>query len=293
MAMKALRALLMLLLLAFSASTAWAQDSASLPICKWVKPTSESIPGSSAYVYAQRERPLRLHVFTPAPASRPKDRPAIMFFFGGGFVSGDPASMQREAQDFVAKGYVVVLADYRVFCRDRTGPAEAVSDGRAAHDWLWSHARKLGVDRKRIVLGGTSAGGFVATSVALGARPAHVPVALLLYNPVLDATFKGALPNFDMAAFRAVSPLYMPLGKLPPTLIFHGTADEIVPIRQPRDFCRLAIAAGRTCQLAEYPDLGHSFHFIHAVVRPLGIVPYDDTMVRGFQFLAPLAGASS
>jgi acetyl esterase/lipase len=84
----------------------------------------------------------------------------------------------------------------------------AADDARTAIRWLRAHARELGVDPRRIAVGGASAGAVTALLVATE-RPRLVRAAV---------SISGALP--DERPFRRGDP---------PVLFFHGTADPLVP----------------------------------------------------------------
>ena len=254
------------------------------PYCKYVAPPSASLPGAVSFTYAQvGDRVLRIHVFTPPGEGRA--RPAAVFFYGGGFRTGDVAAEVDLAKAFVAHGYVAALADYRVLCRDRVTPMAGIDDAQAAHRWLLDHAAALGVDRRRVVLVGGSAGGQLAAAAALR-EPAHLrPAALVLFNPVTDLTVGPWAQDMTPVQVAAYSASALPIAGLPPTIIFHGTADTTVPIATARDFCTKAEAAGRTCKLVEYEGVGHSFADKRTLVPALGLIPFDDTTAKAFGFL--------
>lgn len=271
-----------------------------LSACAAVHPPSQSLPGATTLVYRTAgQRPLRLHVFRPDGAAR--HRPAVLMFFGGGFTGGDAASFARHAKRFAEKGYVAAIADYRVFCRDGTYPESGVEDAAAAYAWLRGRAGEFGIDRRRIVLAGGSAGGLLAASAALRQSRGSRPAALVLFNPVVDlssARWGLDLPEAIRAntalspqLLAAISPTAMRLDRLPPTIIFHGTADMVVPIETVDAFCRKAQAAGRTCRLERYPGVGHSFYQRRDVIQSLGVAPFDDTMDKAFAFLDPIVEA--
>ena len=59
-------------------------------------------------------------------------RPAIVFFFGGGWTTGTPIQFYPECAHFAAKGFVAISADYRIASVNRTTPFESVADGKSA-----------------------------------------------------------------------------------------------------------------------------------------------------------------
>jgi acetyl esterase/lipase len=121
------------------------------------------------------------------PAGRAAMLPALLWIHGGGYVIGsveaDDLRMRRLA---AAVDCVVVSVEYRL-APEHPFPA-ALEDCYAALKWLSIHAADLGIDRARIAIGGASAGGGLAASLALLARDrAEVTVAFqLLIYPMID-----------------------------------------------------------------------------------------------------------
>jgi len=110
---------------------------------------------------------LKLHVFEPQGHSADDRRPAIVFFFGGGWKGGSPGQFYPHCIYLAHKrGMWAAAAEYRVKSRHGTTPIECVKDGKSAVRYIRSHANKLGVDPQRIAAGGGSAGGHVAAATA-------------------------------------------------------------------------------------------------------------------------------
>jgi acetyl esterase/lipase len=76
------------------------------------------VNGSTTFIYKTIGKiDLRLYVFRSA-ARKPSDRsPAVVFFYGGGFLFGDIRRYQTQATHLALRGLVTVLVDYRVKCR--------------------------------------------------------------------------------------------------------------------------------------------------------------------------------
>ena len=125
---------------------------------------------------------LRVRIYQPRDGA---SLPALVYFHGGGFVVGtldDYDSVLRALA--LAADCVVVSVDYRLAPEHRF-PA-AVEDSVAAARWVQAHAAELGADPRRIGVGGDSAGGNLATVVALRLRDAGGPplAAQMLIYPV-------------------------------------------------------------------------------------------------------------
>jgi acetyl esterase len=130
------------------------------------------------------EIPVR--VYRPSPA---QDLPALVYFHGGGFVICNLDTHDRLCRSLAnASGCVVVAVDYRL-APEHKYPA-AADDAYAATRYVAEHAVEFGIDPNRIAVGGDSAGGNLATVVALMARDRGGPALkfqLLIY-PVTDFT---------------------------------------------------------------------------------------------------------
>lgn len=228
-------------------------------------------------------RELKLWVFEPsepAASKTPADtqRPAIVFFFGGGWKGGSPKQFEQHCRYLASRGMVAITADYRVRSRHDVLADRCVADAKSAVRWIRQNADRLGIDPDRIVAGGGSAGGHLAacTAVVPGLdepqEPSEIsskPNALALFNPALVlAPIDGV--EFDTSKLaelrkrvgvppRRISPIHHVTGDLPPTIIFHGEADTTVPLATVRRYTEVATDAGNRCELVTYPDAAHGF----------------------------------
>ena len=107
---------------------------------------------------------LKAYIFKPA---RPgKNRPAILFFHGGGWRIGEPAWTFYRAKEFADHGMVAICIQYRLANGGLT-PADGVEDACAAFAWARTHAVEWGIDPKRVAGYGLSAGGHLVTSASV------------------------------------------------------------------------------------------------------------------------------
>ena len=139
------------------------------------------------------ETDLTLDVFLPPGHKSSDRRPAIVFFFGGGWNGGSPSQFYPHCQYLASRGMVAMSAEYRVKSRHETTPRECVKDGKSALRWIRRHAAELGIDPDKVAAGGGSAGGHVAAATATtkGFNEAGEdlsvscrPNVLVLFNPV-------------------------------------------------------------------------------------------------------------
>lgn len=247
-----------------------AQDQ---PAAKKAEETPLLLPGSKPFVFRTAgANDMLLHVVKPAGWSKKDRRACIICFFGGGWSSGTPATSVNWAKWGATLGMVGVAPDYRTRKRFGGTPADCISDARAAFLWVQAHSSELGIDPAKIVSQGGSAGGLLAAWEAMPqAGPAKddspitiPPAALMLMFPESDTVEdpKDAAVRFkgDTALAAACSvPHHMP-AKMPPTIIFHGTADVTVPCSRSAALRDKLVANGNRCELVTFDGLGHSYY---------------------------------
>jgi acetyl esterase len=232
--------------------------------------TPVELPGAETLIYREgRPEPQRLFVVKPASWKVEDRRPALMFFFGGGWTTGTPASSIFWARLAADLGMVGIAPDYRTKGRNDVPPLASVADSRAALRWVQDHADELGVDIRRIVVGGNSAGGHVAlwTAITLAPpgsaeqeSPRLKPAALILFSTVSDTSAAtGYTPQRFGEHTIALSPVHQLDLAMPPVLAFHGDADKTVPLRQALALRDRLVATGNVCELHIVPGGGHNF----------------------------------
>ncbi|QZT37571.1 alpha/beta hydrolase fold domain-containing protein [Halosquirtibacter xylanolyticus] len=211
---------------------------------------------------------LYLHAFYPENYSPNDHRPAAVFFFGGGWVGGNPKQFYQQATHLTKLGFVCFSAEYRVKRFHKTTPFECVEDGKSAIRWVRKHASELGVNPNMIVAGGGSAGGHVAacTGVIKGHEAkgedltiSSVPNAMILFNPVLDTTTKGYGAEKVKGREREISPCHQVHKSIPPTIIFQGTDDHTTPFENAARFDSLMFENKNRCTLIPIVGKDHGF----------------------------------
>jgi acetyl esterase/lipase len=211
--------------------------------------------------YAAGER-AKLDVYAPrARAARP--RPVILFFYGGSWNSGRRQGYAFAARALAARGFVVVVPDYRLVPEARY--PDFLRDCAAAVRWARRHAGEYGGDGERIVLTGHSAGAYNAAMLALDP-------GLLGPDRAVVRGFAGLAGPYDflplddastIAAFGAwpnpgeTQPTTHAAAGAPPALLLHGEGDSRVKPRNSRKLAARLRAAGNDVELKLYPGLSH------------------------------------
>ncbi|MCG5447606.1 alpha/beta hydrolase [Micromonospora hortensis] len=231
-------------------------------------------------------RPLTLDLVVPVEAPQPV--PVLVWIHGGAWLFGSPkqpADWLMEADPFAAAiraGFAVASAQYRL-SGEAHFPAQ-LDDVKAAVRWLRRHGDQVGVDRERIGVWGESAGGHLASMVALTGDDqddSDVRAAVCWYAPSNLLTMQSqAHPsgtiNHDAADSpeslligapladnpglgRVASPITYVTDQAPPMLLIHGDQDVVVPVGQSEELAAALTAVGAEVELSVVPGADHCF----------------------------------
>ncbi|HET8843485.1 MAG TPA: alpha/beta hydrolase [Ktedonobacteraceae bacterium] len=231
---------------------------------------------------------VRILLYTPKNITEAV--PALLWIHGGGYVIGTAEQSDLQLKTIVSSlNCVAVAVDYRL--APETPHPGPVEDCYAALKWLHANANDLGVDSKRIAIGGDSAGGGLAAGLGLLNRDrGEVPLIyqLLIYPMLDDRTVTSADPHpyageyvwrpganrFGWASLLGqepgspgVSPYASAaraenLEGLPPTFIGVGTLDLF--LEEDMEYARRLIRAGVPTELHVYPGAFHAFPMVES-----------------------------
>lgn len=211
---------------------------------------------------------LSLHVFEPAGHRADDKTPAIVFFFGGGWVGGTPGQFYPHCAYLASRGMVAASAEYRVKKAHGTSPYECVKDGKSAVRYMRAHAQELGIDPDHLAAGGGSAGGHVAAATATvrdfdeegeDTSVSGVPNALVLFNPVYDNGPGGYGHDRVREHWQAFSPMHNIRQGIPPAIVFLGTKDKLIPVATGEAFRDKMREVGARSELVLFEDQPHGF----------------------------------
>jgi acetyl esterase/lipase len=231
---------------------------------------------------AHGERNL-LDIYLPQAGEAP--RPLVICIHGGGWAFGDKKAYAWLAESLVQEGFAAASITYR-FAPDWHAPTQ-MDDAQRAVRWLRKNAVKYGLDAERFGAIGGSAGGHLASYLALAetrdnsdpdlaAYSSRVQCAVDCYGPVdLVAMMSSAsapiVEGFigkPLAGheddYRRASPVTYVGEDPPPLLIVHGTLDVgtsrgQVPIEQSISFSEQLRKAGGEVTLVKLEGAGHGF----------------------------------
>jgi acetyl esterase len=220
-------------------------------------------------------------------------QPALIYFHGGGWVVGDLDSHDQVCRALAnATPCTVVSVDYRL-APEHKFPA-AVDDAVAATRWIAANAERLGIDAARLAVGGDSAGGNLATVVALDARDRGGPplvLQVLIYPstdmamnrpshilhadqlPLRRSTMQWFVGHYlrdagDEADWRASPLRAKTLQRLPPAVVITAGFD---PLRDEGDAYAAALAdAGVAVEHKRFEGQIHGFLTMGRLVQDSG-----------------------
>lgn len=209
------------------------------------------------------------------PRRNGETRPVLIFYYGGGWVKGRRQDYGFAAKAYAAKGFVVVVPDYRlvpqvvfpVFLQDA---AEAIR-------WTRDTIARYGGDPDRVTLAGHSAGAYAAVMLALdgsylralGVDPAIVRASAGLAGPYDFHPFTGrAVAAMGQAPDPMVTqPIRYARADAPPLWLAHGSEDKVVRPRNSIRLSRRMAEVGGDATLRVYQGLDHE-DLIMAISKP-------------------------
>lgn len=197
---------------------------------------------------------LKLDIYTPKNDLL-ENRPVILWIHGGGFTYGNNKSQKyivEMASRFAKKGYVGVSIDYRLRAKPKETPlgtiSDAVTDALKALEWLRSNPERVLIDPSKIIVAGGSAGGMLGCHLCFNDRPAG------------NGTDKAGIVAF-VDLWGSPAPMWGELSidsNDPPTIIVHGTSDQLVDYKNSVSLAEKLTAAKVPNQLVTLAGASHT-----------------------------------
>ena len=206
--------------------------------------------------------------------------PVVVFFYGGGWDSGDKGMYPFVGKALASHGYVAVIPDYRVYPAGRY--PDFLIDAAKAVSWTRTHAAEYGADTSRLFLMGHSAGAYNAVMLALDRRwlaadgpdPGAIKGVVGLAGPYdfLPLTSSRLKEIFGPEDQRpATQPINHVEPGAPPMLLFHDLGDTVVYPKNTENLAAKLKANGDAVETRYYKGLNHAL-LVGALATPLRFV---------------------
>jgi predicted esterase len=241
-----------------------------------IKAADKPIEPDGTYMFVKRDTcDLFLDVYNPAKGSQTtlngKDKPTVIFMFGGGFIQGtrDDQDYKKWFRQLTDNGYRVISIDYRLGLKgsNKVGVAQvnvldkaihmAVEDLFSATRFIIDNADELGVNPSNIVISGSSAGAITVMQAEyeLCNRTSWAEVLPKDFRYAGVMSFSGAILSRKGEVKYASSPA--------PTLMLHGTADNLVNYKQIKFFNLGFFGGGKLVK--RFEKFGYNYNMYHFI----------------------------
>ncbi len=237
---------------------------------------------------------LFMEIYHPEVIDTTIKSPAMVFYFGGGWNGGSIDQFKPHAKYFSKRGVVCFLVDYRVKKRQQTTPFESLKDAKSAIRYIREHASKFNIDTSKIIATGGSAGGHLAAATALiddynedsdDMSISCIPNALVLFNPVIDNGPGGYGYDRIGDAYKSFSPLHNIKSGAPPTILFLGTNDHLIPVETVKYYQTVMRKVESRCELHLYEGQTHGFFNYKNLEYYKKTISKSDTFLQSLGYL--------
>ena len=222
---------------------------------------------------------LKADIFLP-PVEE-KNRPAVLFIHGGGWIEGDRSQLRGYGILLARLGFVCMCNSYRL-SNESIWPAQ-IQDVNCAIRYLRANATDLGLDPERIGVSGNSAGGHLSLMAAAtnydqifegeggsnevsseikavcAIYPPTTIRQLEMLNPLENAFLMLMGKEAKKEDYDKASPLNYVTEDYPPCLLIHGSTDSVVRLKDSTKFYEKLIEFNRPASLHIFSEEEHAF----------------------------------
>lgn len=236
---------------------------------------------------------LVMEVYTPENLNVSKKHPAMLFYFGGGWNKGSIKQFEEHAKYYSKKGIVCFLVDYRVKNRHQSTPFESLKDAKSSIRYVRKNAELYHIDTQKIIAVGASAGGQLAAAAALIEEYNEVsddisisckPDALVLFNPAIDNGPGGVGFGKFGDLYKTISPIHNITKEAPPTIMFLGTNDNLIPVETAKYYQVVMKKLERICELHLYEGMKHGFFNVQYAENYKSTIAKTDDFLQSIHF---------
>ena len=223
------------------------------------------------------DRDLEADLFLPPIDT--KERPAILIVHGGGWREGDRTQLRGYAILLARLGFVTLSTSYRL-SSEAIWPAQ-IQDVNCALRYLRANSDSLGIDPERIGISGNSAGGHLALMAASQIKrfegqgghtneSSHVKAVCAIYPPArikkldntdpLDNAFLALMgEKAEQGDYDAASPINYINKYYVPTMLIHGSKDNVVSLRDTNDLYKKLLKYNIPAEIHIFSEEDHAF----------------------------------
>ncbi len=213
------------------------------------------------------------------PPDHDSGRPAILIIHGGGWREGDRTQLRGYAILLARLGFVTLSTSYRL-SKEAIWPAQ-IEDVNCALRYLRANSNTLGIDKERIGVSGNSAGGHLALMAGSKVKrfegkggnnneSSHVKAVCAIYPPArikkldntdpLDNAFLALMgEKAEQSDYDAASPINYINKHYIPTMLIHGSADNVVSLRDTNDLYKKLLKYNIPAELHIFSEEDHAF----------------------------------
>lgn len=218
----------------------------------------------------------RMDIYLPANRSVDSTK-SIILIHGGGWTNGSKNDFLTYIDSFHRRmpDYAIFNINYRLVDGINLFPTQE-NDVKAAMDFIIARTRQYGISKDKLVLLGVSAGGHLALLQAYKYKQPGIKAVIDFFGPTdLTAMYQkpwhpyvpmvlqmitGTSPRENAKLYRESSPLNYVSRHAAPTLIFHGSADQIVNVSQSKALRQQLEKWGVPNELVIYPGQRHGWY---------------------------------
>ena len=224
-------------------------------------------------------KPLKADIFLP-PVEE-KNRPAVLFIHGGGWIEGDRSQLRGYGILLARLGFVCMCNSYRL-SNESIWPAQ-IQDVNCAIRYLRANATDLGLDPDRIGVSGNSAGGHLSLMAAAtnydqifegeggnNEVSSEIKAVCAIYppttirqlempNPLENAFLMLMGKEAKKEDYDKASPLNYVTEDYPPCMLIHGSTDSVVRLKDSTKFYEKLIEFNRPASLHIFSEEEHAF----------------------------------
>jgi len=244
--------------------------------CKKSSESTENILTDVAYATADAKQ--KMDVYLPANRSAANTYIVVMVH-GGSWSGGDKTDFNVDIPSIrtLLGNYAIFNINYRLANGSSVLLQQQTDDINTAFDFITSKAAEYNINPSKIALMGASAGGHLALLKAFkGNADGRIKAMVDLFGPTdmawmynnhpvaiytqpIIANVMGGTPTTNATGYTNGSPINFVAATAPPTIIFHGTADPVVPISESDRLNIKLQTAGVVHQYITYTGEGHGW----------------------------------